>query len=152
VQQTKSRLGEIFVGGTGYSFAQGAFAQGQLTESAMRALSRDYRNQRRHVDRLLFRQYVIGKKMGGQSDYIRTPPSAVPASPQKHDRGPNVGQKRRNPEPANDTNDEADEPYSSKYRLSNAVSRPEDRPKGSAAGARSLRLFCTSASPASGPM
>ena len=77
--------------------------------------------------------------MGGQNDYIRTPPSAVPAPPPTHYRGPNVGQKRRNPEPANDTNDEADERYSSKYRLSNAVFRPEDRPKGSAAGANSLQ-------------
>jgi hypothetical protein len=110
-----------------------------MTESAMRALSCDYRNQRRHVDRLLFRKHVICKKVGGQNDYIRTPPSAVPAPPPKHDRGPNVGQKRRNPEPANDTNDEADERYSSKYRLSKAVFRPEDRPKGSAAGARSLQ-------------
>ena len=139
MQQTKSRLGEILVGGTGYSFAQGSLAQGQMTESALRALSRDYRNQRRHVYRHQSRRGGICKKVGGQNDYIRTPPSAVPAPPPKHYRGPNVGQKRRNPEPANDTNDEADERYSSKYRLCNAAVRPEDRPKGSAAGAHSLQ-------------
>jgi hypothetical protein len=77
--------------------------------------------------------------VGRQDDYIQTPPSAVPAPPPKHYRGPNVGQKRKNPEPANDTNDEADGRYPSKYRLCNAVVRPEDRPKGSAAGAHSLQ-------------
>jgi hypothetical protein len=86
-QHSKSPLGNILVGGKGNTFAQKSSVQGQPTESARITLARDYRNQRRHVERLLKRR--------------QKPPSAVPAPPPKHFRVPTVRQKRRNPEPEN---------------------------------------------------
>jgi hypothetical protein len=65
VQHTRSRLGILLVGGEGYSFAQGSLAQGQMTESALRALARDYRNQRKHVYRNQMRRGEICNNAGG---------------------------------------------------------------------------------------
>jgi hypothetical protein len=50
-QHTENRLAGIVVWSQVYSFAHGSFAQGQLPESAEKAWSREYRNQRRNVQR-----------------------------------------------------------------------------------------------------
>jgi hypothetical protein len=142
VQHTKSRMGQILVWGKGYSFAQGSLVQGQMTESALRALARDYRNQRTHVQRNQMRRGEILQTCGRTKElHSKAAFSSASPTPRTFSRAPTVRQKRMNPEPANDTDDEADERYSAKYQLFKAVFSPEDRPKGSAAAAHALQGF-----------